>query len=263
LICNNLFLDVEPFCLKEWKNVPLRCLEDLIVNMNTIDTSHTEYLCDIKAPCFQSLSSEEIELLQASKTQVLFRKGDNLTKQGAFSSYILFVVKGLAKQYIEGDATKDFNLKIVQPGEFLGLSAIFQDAPFQYSCSALTDCQAILIEQNAIKELLISNGSFGYHLTRRYCQQNSNLFNALQTILNKQMNGRIAGTLLYLNRLKTVHPDIFRVLTRKDLADFSGISTENTVKLLKSLEKDELIQLRDKDILILKPQALQDISKHG
>lgn len=64
-----------------------------------------DFICDIQAPCFQMLVPEEAELVRASKTQVLFRKGDSLTKQGAFASYVLFVIKGLAKQYLEGDGS--------------------------------------------------------------------------------------------------------------------------------------------------------------
>jgi CRP/FNR family transcriptional regulator len=90
--------------------------------MKTIlDTDH-DFFCDINALCFQLLSAEEADLVKASKTQVLFRKGDNLTKQGAFASYILFVIKGLALQYIEGEMNRSFNLRIVKPGEFVGLS---------------------------------------------------------------------------------------------------------------------------------------------
>ena len=87
--------------------------------MKTILETDNGFICDIQAPCFQMLSFEEVELVRASKTQVLFRKGDNLTKQGAFASYVLFIISGLVRQYIEGDSTKNYNLRIIKPGEFV------------------------------------------------------------------------------------------------------------------------------------------------
>jgi len=107
--------------------------------MKTILETDSEFICDIQAPCFQMLLPEEAELVRSSKTQVLFRKDDNLTKQGAFASYVLFMIDGYAKQYLEGDGVKNYNLRIIKPGEFIGLSAVFSENTFNYSSLALTD----------------------------------------------------------------------------------------------------------------------------
>jgi len=201
--------------------------------------------------------------VRASKTQLLFHKGDNLTKQGAFASYVLFIISGLAKQYIEGDSAKNFNLRIIKPGEFVGLSAVFTKNTFNYSSIALTDCQVFLIEKDAIAKVVQQNGMFGFNLIKRYCKQNSNLFETLRIVMYKQMNGRIAYTLLYMDDLKNDNPDIFQLLSRKDIADFAGISTESAVKLLKAFEKDGLIALNEKDVVIIKRDELIEISKKG
>lgn len=227
-----------------------------------LETDH-DFICDIQAPCFQMLVPEEAELVRASKTQVLFRKGDSLTKQGAFASYVLFVIKGLAKQYLEGDGSKNFNLRIIQPGEFVGLSAVFTKNTFNYSSVALTDCQVFLVEKEAITKVVKQNGLFGFNIIKRYCEQNTNLFETLRKVMYKQMNGRIADTLLYINSIKNDNPEIFQLLSRKDVADFAGISTESAVKLLKSFEKDGLIVLEEKNIRIINPESLIEISKRG
>jgi CRP/FNR family transcriptional regulator len=77
------------------------------------------------------------------------------------------------------------------------------------------------------------------------------------------MHGRIAETLLYLDSLRIENPDIFQLLSRRDIAEFAGISTESTVKLLKSFEKDGLIELHEKDIILSNPKELTEISKKG
>jgi CRP/FNR family transcriptional regulator len=231
--------------------------------MKTIYETDQEFICDIQSPCFQTLSLEEVELIRASKTQVQFRKGDSLTKQGAFASYVLFVMKGLVKQYVEGDNNRSFNLKIIQPGEFIGLASVFSKNIFNYSAVAVTECQVFLIEKDAIRGIIKNNGLFGLSIINRYCEQNTLLFNVLQNLHFKQMNGRLADTLLYIESLKKTFPDIFMLLQRKDLADFAGISVESTVKLLKVFEKDQLLVLQEKDILIKDISKLEQISKNG
>jgi len=231
--------------------------------MKTILETDNEFICDIQAPCFQMLIPEEVALVRGSKTQVLFRKGDNLTKQGAFASYVLFIISGLAKQYIEGDSNRNYNLRIIKPGEFVGLSAVFTKSTFNYSSVAITDCQVFLVEKDAITKVIKQNGLFGFTMITRYFEQNANLFNTLRTVMYKQMNGRIAETLLYIDGFKNENPNIFQLLSRKDIADFAGISTESAVKLLKSFEKDGLIGLNEKDIQVVNHNGLLEISKKG
>jgi len=194
---------------------------------------------------------------------MLFRKDDNLTKQGAFASYVLFMISGYAKQYLEGDGNRNYNLRIIKPGEFIGLSAVFSENTFNYSSVALTECQIYLIDKQAVAKVVKQNGSFGFNLIRRYCEQNTNLMNTVRSLMYKQMNGRIADALLYIDNMKEEKPDIFQLLSRKDLADFAGISTESTVKLLKTFEKDKLIVLKEKDIQLLDHDALIEISRKG
>jgi CRP/FNR family transcriptional regulator len=120
-----------------------------------------------------------------------------------------------------------------------------------------------LIEKEAIAKIITKNGFFGFNIIQRYCEQNANLFDTMRKVMYKQMNGRMAETLLYIDTLKNENPDIFLLLSRKDVADFAGISTESAVKLLKSFEKDGLIQLDEKNILIINQKNLIEISKRG
>jgi len=231
--------------------------------MKTIDISDKDFLCDLQAPCFQALGDAEVALVKSSKTQVQFRKGDNITKQGTFASYILFIIDGLATQYIEDEGSKSFNTRIVRPGEFVGLSSIFSNNTFDYSSKAISDCQAILVDKNTLLQIINNNGAFGLGLFKRYTQKNANLYETLQAILYKQMNGRMAKTLLYINSFKADFPDIFQLLPRKDIADFAGISTESAVKLLKSFEKDGYLTLDGKDVTLKDEEALTEISRRG
>jgi CRP-like cAMP-binding protein len=231
--------------------------------MRTILETDNEFICDIQAPCFQMLTSDEVQVVKASKTQVLFRKDDNLTKQGAFASYVLFIITGFVKQYLEGDGIKSYNLRIIKPGEFIGLSSVFSGNTFTYSSVALTDCQVFLIEKDAIAKVAKENGGFGFQIIKRYCEQNTNLLGTVRSLMYKQMNGRLAETLLYIDSVRSVRAEIFQLLSRKDLADFAGISTESAVKLLKSFEKDGLIELHEKDIKIINYDALAEISSKG
>ncbi len=231
--------------------------------MKTIAETDNDFSCDIQAPCFQTLSPEEVNLVRQSKTQVLFHKGENLTKQGAFASYVLFVVRGYAKQYVEGNGKYNQNLRIIQPGEFVGLSSVFGKNTFNYSAVALSDTRVFLIEKEILANVVKQNGQFAYTLIRRYCEQNTVLYDTIRNLTYKQMNGRMADTLLYLSSENFPGNDITALLTRKEIAEFAGLTTESAVKILKNYEKEGLILLEDKSIVVINRSKLEEISHIG
>ena len=231
--------------------------------MKTIRDSDREFLCDITLPCFSTLTNDETKLVKESRVQVLFRRGENITKQGAFASYVIFIVSGYSRQYIESDNGRDYSLRIIRPGEMVGLSAVFNPNTFNYSVVALTETTGFLIEKEAIAGLVKNNGDFAFGIIRRYCEQNSVLYSALDNVLHQQTNGRMATVLLHLDPENYGGEDLFRLLSRKELADFAGISTEGAVKVLKSFEKDKLIRLSDKSIALLDRKRLSEISRLG
>lgn len=231
--------------------------------MKHITETDKEFVCEIQAPCFQDLSIEEVEMIRSSKTQIVFRKGENLTKQGVFASSVLFIMDGFVKQYVEGDGLHNYNLRIIQAGEFLGLSTVFTENIYRYSVIALTDTRVFLIDKETIKKVVQLNGMFAFNLIRRYSEHNAGLYDSIRNLMYKQMNGRMADALLYLNADAFKELDIFTHLSRKDIADFAGLSTESTVKVLKAFEKDGLISLEDKNIKLLQVDALLEISKKG
>ncbi|NVN96539.1 MAG: winged helix-turn-helix domain-containing protein [Bacteroidetes bacterium] len=111
--------------------------------------------------------------------------------------------------------------------------------------------------------ILEINAIFATKILKNYCKQNNFLFTALQNIIYKQMNGRMADALLYLNEEMYDGTSIFPLLSRKDIADFAGTSTESAVKILKSFERDEIIKLDEKNIQIIDKTKLEEISRRG
>jgi CRP/FNR family transcriptional regulator len=231
--------------------------------MKTITNTDREFVCDITLPCFSALTPEETELVRESRVQVVFRRGENLAKQGAFASYVIFTVSGFSRQYIESSNGRDYNLRIIRPGEMVGLSAVFNRNTFGYSVVAVTETTGFLIEKEAIAALVKQNGAFAFSIIRRYCEHNSLLYNSLDNVLHQQTNGRMATVLLSLAPENYGGEDLFKHLSRRELADFAGISTEGAVKVLKSFEKDGLIKLSDKSIILLDPHRLEEISRTG
>jgi CRP/FNR family transcriptional regulator len=219
--------------------------------------------CKRSAKCFKKLIPSELEFINQKKTQIIYRKGENICKQGAFASYVLYISDGLVKLYLENPNEKYTNIKLLKTSEFIGLSSIYGDNIYNYSTIALTDSTMCLIEKDSFRKLLNDNGRFASEVIKWYCKNEKQLFNKIKSLSNKQMYGRLADTLLYFDSQDFKREKIFSTLSRKDIAEFAGLSTESTVRLLTEFKNDHIIDIDRKEIKILNPALLNEISKRG
>ena len=219
--------------------------------------------CKIGSNCFNKLISFELEFINTKKVQINYSKGENICKQGAFASSVLYIKSGLVKLYLENFNKKITNIQILKSTDFIGLSSIYGDNIFNYSVVALKDTDICILEKDAIKKLIEKNGAFASSLIKKYCQEESYLYEKFRSISYKQMNGRLADVLIYLSSQELNKEQIFKYINRKDIADFACISKESTVKLLTEFKNDGIIDIEGKNITVKDHDKLKKISKQG
>jgi len=219
--------------------------------------------CKIGSNCFQKLIPSELEFINQKKTQIKYRKGENICKQGAFAYYVLYITNGLVKLYLENTNKKFTNIKLLKAKDFIGLASIYGENIYSYSVVTLKETDVCLIDKNGIRKLLEGNSAFASEMIRRYCYWERYFLNFIKSISYKQMPGRLADVLLNLNSEEYKNENVYTYITRKDIADFACISKESTIRLLSEFKDEGIIYTSGKNIEILKPDKLREISKLG
>lgn len=243
----------------------LICVYVLNCNMdNSVNINDTCVECEVKSECFRKLSTEELILANRSRVELNFRKKEIVAKQGAFATHLMFVKQGVVKLYMEGGpGSNDLIINLFPQGQILGISSIFGDSTFHYSISALEDSTLCLIEINTVRELMKKNNNFAISLFRRLSKSTSHAYNHLFNLTNKQSNGRIASVFVYLAKEVYRSKKFKMSLTRKDLAEFTGMSTMNAVRVLNDMKKNSLIKEEKGQLEILDFPTMERISKVG
>lgn len=201
--------------------------------------------------------------LSEYKTRVQYLKGENIFKQGAFAPYVIYVVEGLVKVYLQTGLDKQINISIAKPGDFLAFSSIFGETVHTYSTQALTNAEICMIEKERLKQILLEHPEFALEITSKNYRKEKHLLEIIKNVSYKQMRGKLATALLYLSNDDFLKEDIFSYLSRQDLADFASISAESAIKFLKEFEKEGMVSLDGKDIAITDQLKLVNISKNG
>ncbi len=213
--------------------------------------------------CFEKLSTEENTLLEANSTTVKYKKGEIICKQGSFASHVMYMEKGLAKVFIES-GNNTLVLKIIPNGNLLGLTSLSDEhSTFQYSARAYIDSEVKQIKINYFKQLVTQNPEFAKEvidiLSSNSVQVNGRFF----CLTQKQSYGRLADILLCLADRIFKAGEFSLPLSRKDLADLSGMSPETVIRILKNFKDEGLIEMKGKNIKVLDYDRLKHISETG
>jgi len=206
---------------------------------------------------------ENLNNLNAYKTRVQYLEGETIFKQGAFAPYVMYVVEGLVKVYLQTGVDKNMSISVASEGEFLAFSSVFGEPVHTYSAQAISNTQICMIEKESLKKILLDNPEFALKITSQNYQNERHLFEVIKNISYKQMRGKLASALLYLSQEEFLKKNIFEFLTRQDIADFASISAESAIKFLKEFEKEKIITLNGKNIIVDDPAQLLNISKNG
>jgi CRP-like cAMP-binding protein len=204
---------------------------------------------------------EELSQLAQKKTRISYLKGETIFKQGAFAPYVLYVVSGLIKVYLQTGYDKQVNISLAQQGDFLAFSSIFGENVHTYSSQAIKDSEICMIEKESLKDILLRNPQFALEITSRNYRNEKHLLEIIKNLSYKQMRGKLASTLLYLSQDDFLKEDVFEYLSRQDVADFASISTESAIRYLKEFEKEDVIVLHGRHIAITNVNKLETIAK--
>jgi len=213
--------------------------------------------------CFDVLTDDQLELINKKQVEVHYKKGEVIAKYGAFATHLIQLCEGLVKVYLE-DNNETLILKIIGPGSLIGLSALSDEGDtFRFTAAAYQDSVARLIDINTLKYLIRENGVFASKIINIMSENTNQINNRFFFMTHRQSYGRLADLLLCLSGNIFRSPKFDLGLTRKQLAELAGMSTENVVRVLKSFQNDGLIEVDGKSMIILNPGGLRRLCTIG
>jgi len=175
----------------------------------------------------------------------------------------MFVQKGLAKVFLD-DGTNSLVLKIVPSGNLLGLTSLSDDNyTYQYSAMAYIETEIRQIDINVFRQLVRTNAEFAKEVIDILSANSVQIYGRFFCLTHKQAYGRLADILLCLSNRVFKLAEFELPLSRKDLGELSGMSSETVIRMLKKFCDDELIQIEGKNIKVLDFERLIRISELG
>ena len=211
----------------------------------------------------QFISEKEFEKLEKTSVKLNFKKGETILKQGGVPTHIVYLEKGIVKFNYENEINKNLILTIVSAPKILGGANLFYKDNNLFSFIAVEDCEVILIDAKVLENILMENSRFAMMMFQVASEMFKKAVMNFISLAHKQKEGRIADIILYLAS-EVYHENVFVLsLTRKEVAEFAGCSTENVIMTLSKWQNEKIISIDGKRIEIINNEKLQYISKIG
>ena len=216
-----------------------------------------------KLSCFEELTEEQKGLIEKNRVVISYKKGENICKQGSFASHVIFFRKGLAKVYLEGKP-KNLILKISPADNLIGLPSIYDgNNIFLYSAATYSESVVELIDISIFKQLLNENAKFATKVINILNENTVQIYGRFYCLTHKQLHGRLADILLCLSERIFNETEFDLPLSRIELAELTGMSTESVIRVMKDFKDDGLIETSGKQIKIINYDVMNKISEVG
>jgi CRP/FNR family transcriptional regulator len=219
--------------------------------------------CNRKSPLFNSLTEEELHLLNKDRYSVRFHKGEVILKQGTRANYLLSLIEGFAKIYIEGDHGRNLMLDFVNPPRVLGGPGAQIEGKHKYSVVAIRETLVCFIDLESFRQVFASSKTFAEQFLIHCSGNYLAALDRMVGISQKQMHGRMADGLIYLSEKVYKDKSIGEEISRQDIAEYTSMSKDSAIRVLKEFERDQIISLNGRQIEVLKPGKLREIADKG
>jgi CRP/FNR family transcriptional regulator len=214
--------------------------------------------CKLKSVPFQQLNAEQLQLVDENRSELSFRQGELLLKQGSLRSHIIYIRTGFAKIYYEKE-NEIIVLGIATPGSFVGIQWLYGMQKLPFSVEALVDTDVCLKSLDIFKQLILENPRFASevinHLSRELTQTHQRMF----SLVTKQVNARFAELLLFMRNVMYQENPFKLTISKREIAGLISTSPENLSRLIASFKKKGIIRTKASVIEIIDENALGEL----
>ncbi len=228
-----------------------------------MDTKCSCEQCELKSLFFENVSEVKIEEICTQKKEIEYNVGDIIVESGEPILDFLYLKSGLVKLFRIDSQGNEQIFTFAKPFDFVSLLNVFVDTTYNYSVIALEPSVTCNINYSELKSLVVNNGAFALSIIKKLSRVSDKIIQESLEIKQRNLKGRVAYMLLFF--ADVIYQDNYFSLpvSRKEIANYIGMSTENVIRALSEFRKEEILGIFGKHIDIMDKERLMKISELG
>jgi CRP-like cAMP-binding protein/CheY-like chemotaxis protein len=231
----------------------LNAIESRLRKNEILKKEFTQNIAGINNFIFEAKGIESLKKLSEEREVRLYRKKDDIYKEGAYPKGVYFVSKGKVKIVHASDAGKELITELYSEGDFFGHLSLLKDEKYFSTASTLEDSEIYMIPREDFFALIYKNPD----VSRKFIEILSNNLlekeKELVRLAYHSVRKRVAEALVKLSdKYKKEGDSKFSMnVSREDLANIVGTATETVIRTLSDFKEEKLIEISGSTITVL------------
>lgn len=232
--------------------------------LNIIESCLTCKMRDGRIFC--DLSAAALQAFETIKCATAYPKRAILFMEGQMPRGIFVLCEGQVKLSLSARDGKTLILKIVEPGEVLGLSATISGKPYELTAETITPCQVNFVKREDLLCFLKENSDACFRVAEQLSDKYDNACHELRSLgLSHSAGQKLAKLLLERSSCNGESPRVDRgvklPVTQEEIGQMIGTSRETVTRLFADLKKRQIVEWKGSTVSIHKRDALEALAR--
>lgn len=212
------------------------------------------------------LTKEQTQYLQKNISVLSFQKNQIIYEEGDSPTQLMCLLQGKVHIFRKTCTGKHQIVRMIKPIEMFAYRAFFAEEKYLTSALASSDAVVCAIPRQIIVDLVQQNNALALYFIKLLAVDLGQSDVRSVNLTQKHLRGRLAEALISLKEHYGYEKNTSTLniaLTRKDLANFSNMTTSNAIRSLSQFSEEKIISIYKRKITILDEKMLVRISQMG
>jgi len=198
-----------------------------------------------------------------ARKELVLSKAVTFIKQGDEIKSFKYLKEGLIKLHKTDDAGKEQIISFGKPMDFVSIHNVFAEKTYSYSVTTLEKSTICIFDMEIINDLVKNNGEFAKRIIKTTTKSANRIISDSLNLLGRSMYGKIAGVILFFQEEIYFTYGFDLPVSRKEIAQYTGLSIETVIRVISEFRKDGLIKVYGKRIEIINKKGLKAIYEYS
>ncbi len=215
---------------------------------------------------FTNFPAEDYAEMTKHAHEEKYKKGQTIFREGGIPTGIYYILKGKVKKYKVDNFEKEQIIYVANAGELIGYHAVLSSERYPDSATALEECMVLFIPKEDFLRVQEHSALLSTRLLKMLSHEFTVLANSITIFAQRPARERLAITLIVLReKFKKGNPEgqpIVINMSREDIANMTGTTRENVVRLLREFKDDKLVETQGRKIWITDIKKMVAVSNY-